>query len=76
MELILERLFCWRAGIKQGGYHSVSSLRAEALGARAPKQRWAMTGWYRDWYIPSNRLSCYILMTALKQCLRALSSVS
>ncbi|WP_152641558.1 hypothetical protein [Pseudomonas fluorescens] len=76
MELILERRFCLRAGIKQGGYHSVSSFRAEALGTGVPKELRAMTGWYRNWYITSNRHSCYILMTALKQCLRALSSVS
>jgi len=38
MELILERLFVERRELKQGGYDSVSSFCAEALGACVPKQ--------------------------------------
>jgi hypothetical protein len=80
MELILERRCCWLRGTKQGGVHSVSSFRAEALGTGVPKET-AGDDRLVSQLIRSRRLLRdmslrYIVMTALAQCLQGIRFVS
>jgi len=80
MELILERRFCLRAGIKQGGYHSVSSFRAEALGTGVPKETGGddrlVSQLIRSRPLLRDRRLRYMVMTALAQCLQGMRFVS